>query len=83
MISAIGISEAAEAATVRQRFYDDFNIEIDASLGPLKARSGRGIGHGAGWKNVELLAEAPAAVTVTQAVGTVAKEGNCGADLWS
>jgi len=47
-------------AKVRQRLYDDFNIEIGAGLGPLKGKVWRVgfMGHGARVENVELLGQA-------------------------
>jgi alanine-glyoxylate transaminase / serine-glyoxylate transaminase / serine-pyruvate transaminase len=60
MINAIRIPEGTDDAKVRQRLYDEFNIEIGAGLGPLKGkvwRVGR-MGHGARVENVELLAKA-------------------------
>ena len=60
MINAIRIPEGADDAKVRQRLYDDFNIEIGAGLGPLKGKIWRVglMGHGARVENVELLAKA-------------------------
>jgi alanine-glyoxylate transaminase/serine-glyoxylate transaminase/serine-pyruvate transaminase len=60
MINAIRIPEGADDAKVRQRLYDEFNIEIGAGLGPLKGKIWRVglMGHGARVENVELLAEA-------------------------
>ena len=60
MINAIRIPEGADDAKVRQRLYDDFNIEIGAGLGPLKGKIWRVglMGHGARVENVELLANA-------------------------
>ena len=45
---------------VRQRLYDEFNIEIGAGLGPLKGKIWRVglMGHGARVENIELLAKA-------------------------
>jgi alanine-glyoxylate transaminase / serine-glyoxylate transaminase / serine-pyruvate transaminase len=60
MINAIRIPEGADDAKVRQRLYDEFNIEIGAGLGPLKGKIWRVglMGHGARVENVELLAQA-------------------------
>lgn len=60
MINAICIPEGTDDAKVRQRLYDEFNIEIGAGLGPLKGKIWRiGLmGHGARTENVELLADA-------------------------
>jgi alanine-glyoxylate transaminase / serine-glyoxylate transaminase / serine-pyruvate transaminase len=60
MINAIRIPEGTDDAKVRQRLYDEFNIEIGAGLGPLKGKIWRVglMGHGARVENVELLANA-------------------------
>jgi alanine-glyoxylate transaminase / serine-glyoxylate transaminase / serine-pyruvate transaminase len=60
MINAIKIPGGTDDAKVRQRLYDDFNIEIGAGLGPLKGKIWRVglMGHGAREENVELLAKA-------------------------
>ncbi|HTN73133.1 MAG TPA: alanine--glyoxylate aminotransferase family protein [Methylomirabilota bacterium] len=60
MINAVRIPEGADDAKVRQRLYDEFNIEIGAGLGPLKGKIWRVglMGHGARVENVELLAKA-------------------------
>jgi alanine-glyoxylate transaminase / serine-glyoxylate transaminase / serine-pyruvate transaminase len=60
MINAVRIPEGTDDAKVRQRLYDDFNIEIGAGLGPLKGKIWRVglMGHGARVENVELLARA-------------------------
>jgi alanine-glyoxylate transaminase/serine-glyoxylate transaminase/serine-pyruvate transaminase len=60
MINAIRIPEGTDDAKVRQRLYDEFNIEIGAGLGPLKGKVWRVglMGHGARVENVELLAKA-------------------------
>jgi alanine-glyoxylate transaminase/serine-glyoxylate transaminase/serine-pyruvate transaminase len=60
MINAIRIPEGADDAKVRQRLYDEFNIEIGAGLGPLKGKVWRVglMGHGARVENIELLARA-------------------------
>jgi aspartate aminotransferase-like enzyme len=49
MINAIRIPEGTDDAKVRQRLYDEFNIEIGAGLGPLKGKVWRVglMGHGA------------------------------------
>jgi alanine-glyoxylate transaminase/serine-glyoxylate transaminase/serine-pyruvate transaminase len=60
MINAIKIPEGADDAKVRQRLYDEFNIEIGAGLGPLKGKIWRVglMGHGAREENIDLLAKA-------------------------
>jgi alanine-glyoxylate transaminase/serine-glyoxylate transaminase/serine-pyruvate transaminase len=60
MINAVRIPEGVDDARVRQRLYDEFNIEIGAGLGPLKGKIWRVglMGHGARVENVELLAKA-------------------------
>jgi alanine-glyoxylate transaminase / serine-glyoxylate transaminase / serine-pyruvate transaminase len=60
MINAVRIPEGIDDAKVRQRLYDDFNIEIGAGFGPLKGKIWRVglMGHGARVENVELLARA-------------------------
>jgi alanine-glyoxylate transaminase/serine-glyoxylate transaminase/serine-pyruvate transaminase len=60
MINAVRIPEGVGDARVRQRLYDEFNIEIGAGLGPLKGKIWRVglMGHGARVENVELLAGA-------------------------
>lgn len=60
MINAIKIPEGVDDAKVRQRLYDEFDIEIGAGLGPLKGKIWRVglMGHGAREENVEILAKA-------------------------
>ena len=60
MINAVKIPEGADDAKVRQRLYDDFNIEIGAGLGPLKGKIWRVglMGYGAREENIEILAKA-------------------------
>jgi alanine-glyoxylate transaminase/serine-glyoxylate transaminase/serine-pyruvate transaminase len=60
MINAVRIPEGIDDAKVRQRLYDDFNIEIGAGLGPLKGKIWRVglMGHGARAENVEILSKA-------------------------
>ncbi len=60
MINAIRIPEGVDDGKVRQRLYDEFNIEIGAGLGPLKGKIWRVglMGYGARVENVELLARA-------------------------
>lgn len=60
MINAIKIPEGADDAKIRQRLYDDFNIEIGAGLGPLKGKIWRVglMGYGARVENVEILSKA-------------------------
>ena len=60
MINAIRVPENVDDAKVRQRLYDEFNIEIGSGLGPLKGKIWRVglMGDGARVENVELLAKA-------------------------
>ena len=60
MINTVRIPEGVDDARVRQRLYDDFNIEIGAGLGPLKGKVWRVglMGHGARAENVEILSKA-------------------------
>jgi alanine-glyoxylate transaminase/serine-glyoxylate transaminase/serine-pyruvate transaminase len=60
MINAIKIPDGADDAKVRQRLYDDFNIEIGAGLGPLKGKIWRVglMGYGSRVENVEILSRA-------------------------
>jgi alanine-glyoxylate transaminase/serine-glyoxylate transaminase/serine-pyruvate transaminase len=60
MINAIKIPEGTDDAKVRQRLYDEFNIEIGAGLGSLKGKTWRVglMGYGSRVENVELLAKA-------------------------
>jgi alanine-glyoxylate transaminase/serine-glyoxylate transaminase/serine-pyruvate transaminase len=60
MINTIRIPEGVDDPRVRQRLYDEFNIEIGAGLGPLKGKIWRVglMGHGARTENVQLLAKA-------------------------
>jgi alanine-glyoxylate transaminase/serine-glyoxylate transaminase/serine-pyruvate transaminase len=60
MINTVKIPERIDDAKVRQRLYDEFNIEIGAGLGPLKGKVWRVglMGHGSRVENVELLAKA-------------------------
>ena len=60
MINSVKIPEGTDDAKVRQRLYDDFNIEIGAGLGPLKGKIWRVglMGHGAREENIEILAKA-------------------------
>jgi len=60
MINAIKIPAGVDDAKVRQRLYDDFNIEIGAGLGPLKGKIWRVglMGHGARVENIEILSKA-------------------------
>src|SRR5437870_7803511 len=60
MINAVRIPEGADDPKVRQRLYDDYNIEIGAGLGPLKGKIWRVglMGHGARGENAVLLAKA-------------------------
>ena len=60
MINAIKIPDGADDAKIRQRLYDDFNIEIGAGLGPLKGKIWRVglMGYGSRVENVEILSKA-------------------------
>jgi alanine-glyoxylate transaminase/serine-glyoxylate transaminase/serine-pyruvate transaminase len=60
MINAVRIPPGIDDARVRQRLYDEFNIEIGSGLGPLKGKIWRVglMGHGARVENVELLVRA-------------------------
>lgn len=60
MINAVRIPPGVDDARVRQRLYDEFDIEIGAGLGPLKGKIWRVglMGHGARVENVELLIQA-------------------------
>lgn len=60
MINAVRIPPGVDDARVRQRLYDEFNIEIGSGLGPLKGKIWRVglMGHGARVENVELLVRA-------------------------
>jgi alanine-glyoxylate transaminase/serine-glyoxylate transaminase/serine-pyruvate transaminase len=60
MINTIRIPEGVDDPRVRQRLYDEFNIEIGAGLGPLKGKIWRVglMGHGARTENVQLLVKA-------------------------
>ena len=60
MINAIKIPDGADDARIRQRLYDEFNIEIGAGLGPLKGKIWRVglMGYGSRVENVEILSEA-------------------------
>jgi alanine-glyoxylate transaminase/serine-glyoxylate transaminase/serine-pyruvate transaminase len=57
MINTVKIPDGADDAKVRQRLYDEFNIEIGAGLGPLKGKIWRVglMGYGARVENVEIL----------------------------
>jgi len=60
MINAIKIPEGVDDPKVRQRLYDECNIEIGAGLGPLKGKIWRVglMGYGAREENIEILAKA-------------------------
>jgi alanine-glyoxylate transaminase/serine-glyoxylate transaminase/serine-pyruvate transaminase len=60
MINAIKVPEGVDDPRVRQRLYDEFNIEIGAGLGPLKGKIWRVglMGYGAREENIEILAKA-------------------------
>jgi alanine-glyoxylate transaminase / serine-glyoxylate transaminase / serine-pyruvate transaminase len=60
MINTVRIPTGVDDAKVRQRLYDEFNIEIGAGLGPLKGKIWRVglMGYGAREENIQLLARA-------------------------
>jgi alanine-glyoxylate transaminase / serine-glyoxylate transaminase / serine-pyruvate transaminase len=60
MINALKLPEGTDDVKVRERLYDDFNIEIGAGLGPLKGKIWRVglMGYGAREENIEILAKA-------------------------
>jgi len=60
MINAVKVPEGVDDPKVRQRLYDDFDIEIGAGLGPLKGKIWRVglMGHGARVENIEILSKA-------------------------
>jgi alanine-glyoxylate transaminase/serine-glyoxylate transaminase/serine-pyruvate transaminase len=60
MINAVKIPDGVDDAKVRQRLYDEFDIEIGAGLGPLKGKIWRVglMGHGSRVDNVEILSKA-------------------------
>jgi len=60
MINAVKVPEGVDDPKVRQRLYDDFDIEIGAGLGPLKGKVWRVglMGHGARVENIEILSKA-------------------------
>ena len=60
MINTVKVPEGADDPKVRQRLYDDFDIEIGAGLGPLKGKIWRVglMGHGARVENIEILSKA-------------------------
>jgi alanine-glyoxylate transaminase / serine-glyoxylate transaminase / serine-pyruvate transaminase len=60
MINTVKIPAGVDDAKVRQRLYDEFNIEIGAGLGPLKGKIWRVglMGYGAREENIQLLARA-------------------------
>jgi len=60
MINAVKIPEGVDDPKIRQRLYDDFDIEIGAGLGPLKGKIWRVglMGHGARVENIEILSKA-------------------------
>jgi alanine-glyoxylate transaminase/serine-glyoxylate transaminase/serine-pyruvate transaminase len=60
MINAVKIPDGVDDAKVRQRLYDEFDIEIGAGLGPLKGKIWRVglMGHGSRVENVEILSKA-------------------------
>jgi alanine-glyoxylate transaminase/serine-glyoxylate transaminase/serine-pyruvate transaminase len=57
MINAVRIPDGIDDAKVRQRLYEEFNIEIGAGLGPLKGKVWRVglMGHGARLESIERL----------------------------
>ncbi len=60
MINAVKIPEGVDDPKVRQRLYDDFDIEIGAGLGPLKGKIWRVglMGYGSRVENIEILSKA-------------------------
>jgi alanine-glyoxylate transaminase/serine-glyoxylate transaminase/serine-pyruvate transaminase len=60
MINTVKVPEGVDDPKVRQRLYDDFDIEIGAGLGPLKGKIWRVglMGHGARVENIEILSNA-------------------------
>jgi alanine-glyoxylate transaminase / serine-glyoxylate transaminase / serine-pyruvate transaminase len=60
MINAVGIPAGIDDQRVRQRLYEEFDIEIGAGLGPLKGKIWRVglMGQGARVENVERLIDA-------------------------
>ena len=60
MINTVKIPDGADDPKIRQRLYDEFNIEIGAGLGPLKGKIWRVglMGHGSRTENIEILAKA-------------------------
>jgi alanine-glyoxylate transaminase / serine-glyoxylate transaminase / serine-pyruvate transaminase len=60
MINAVKIPDGVDDAKVRQRLYEEFDIEIGAGLGPLKGKIWRVglMGHGAREENIDLLSKA-------------------------
>jgi alanine-glyoxylate transaminase/serine-glyoxylate transaminase/serine-pyruvate transaminase len=60
MINAIRIPDGADDAKIRQRLYDEFNIEIGAGLGPLKGKIWRVglMGYRSREENVAILSKA-------------------------
>jgi alanine-glyoxylate transaminase/serine-glyoxylate transaminase/serine-pyruvate transaminase len=60
MINTVKIPDGVDDAKVRQRLYEDFDIEIGAGLGPLKGKIWRVglMGYGSREENVDLLAKA-------------------------
>ena len=60
MINTVKVPEGVDDPKVRQRLYDDFDIEIGAGLGPLKGKIWRVglMGHGARVENIEILVKA-------------------------
>ena len=70
MINAIRIPEGADDAKVRQRLYDEFNIEIGAGLGPLKGKIWRVglMGHGAAGGKCRVAGQSAAAANLIGAI---------------
>jgi alanine-glyoxylate transaminase/serine-glyoxylate transaminase/serine-pyruvate transaminase len=60
MINTVKVPEGVDDPKVRQRLYDDFDIEIGAGLRPLKGKIWRVglMGHGARVENIEILSNA-------------------------
>jgi alanine-glyoxylate transaminase/serine-glyoxylate transaminase/serine-pyruvate transaminase len=60
MINTVKIPDGADDPKIRQRLYDEFDIEIGAGLGPLKGKIWRVglMGYGSRTENIDILAKA-------------------------
>jgi alanine-glyoxylate transaminase / serine-glyoxylate transaminase / serine-pyruvate transaminase len=60
MINTVKIPDSADDPKIRQRLYDEFDIEIGAGLGPLKGKIWRVglMGYGSRVENIEILVKA-------------------------